>query len=107
RFAAHTNNVVNYCESHDEQSVPYELQFTPWLDNPAAKERKGRLGMFATLVALGQPMIYMGQEFHPEPPRILGPRRLAGHPGPARLLPVLPPAVPPAPPLPGPAPAWL
>src|SRR4029453_10744453 len=69
RFAAHTNNVVNYCESHDEQSVPYELQFTPWLDNPAAKERKGRLGMFATLVARGQPMIYMGQEFNLERPR--------------------------------------
>jgi 1,4-alpha-glucan branching enzyme len=69
RFAAHTNNVVNYCESHDEQSVPYELQFTPGLDNPAAKERKGRLGMFATLVALGQPMIYMGQEFNLERPR--------------------------------------
>ena len=69
RFAAHTNNVVNYCESHDEQSVPYELQFSPWLDNPAAKERKGRLGMFATLVALGQPMIYMGQEFNLERPR--------------------------------------
>lgn len=69
RFAAHTNNVVNYCESHDEQSVPYELQFSPWLDNPAAKERKGRLGMFATLVALGQPMICMGQEFNLERPR--------------------------------------
>jgi len=36
RFAAHTNNAVNYCKSHDEQSVPYELRFTPWLDNRAA-----------------------------------------------------------------------
>ncbi len=61
-FAAHTNNVVNYCESHDENSVKYELNFTPWLNNPAAKERKARLGLFASLVALGQPMIYMGQE---------------------------------------------
>jgi hypothetical protein len=30
---------------------------------------KGRLGMFATLVALGQPMIYMDQEFNLERPR--------------------------------------
>lgn len=69
RFAAHTNNVVNYCESHDEHSVPHELHFSPWLDHPAAKDRKGRLGMFATLVALGQPMLYMGQEFNIERPR--------------------------------------
>lgn len=71
RFASHTNNTVNYCESHDEQSVAFELRFTPALDNPAAKDRKGRLGLFATLVALGQPMLYMGQEFNPERPRNL------------------------------------
>lgn len=71
RFASHTNNTVNYCESHDEQSVAFELRFTPELDNPAAKDRKGRLGIFATLVALGQPMLYMGQEFNPERPRNL------------------------------------
>ena len=68
-FAAHTNNVVNYCESHDEHSVPHEVSFVGSLNSPAAKERKARLGMFATMVALGQPMIYMGQEFASERPR--------------------------------------
>jgi 1,4-alpha-glucan branching enzyme len=68
-FASHTNNVVNYCESHDENSVPHESNFSPNLNTPAAKERKGRLGLFATMVALGQPMIYMGQEFNVERPR--------------------------------------
>jgi 1,4-alpha-glucan branching enzyme len=71
QFASHTNNVVNYCESHDEHSVPYEVRFTPALDHPAAKERKGRLGLCAALVALGQPMLYMGQEFGVERPRNL------------------------------------
>jgi hypothetical protein len=36
------------------------------LNNPAAKDRKGRLGLFATMVALGQPMLYMGGEFNVE-----------------------------------------
>lgn len=65
-FAAHTNNVVNYCESHDEHSVPHEVGFNPVLSAPDARSRKGRLGLFATAVALGQPMIYMGQEFNVE-----------------------------------------
>jgi 1,4-alpha-glucan branching enzyme len=68
-FASHTNNVVNYVESHDEHSVAHEVDFTSNLDNPAAKDRKGRLGMFSTMVALGIPMIYMGQEFNVERPR--------------------------------------
>jgi len=68
-FAAHTNNVINYCESHDEESVAHEVGTTPWLNNPAAKERKARLGYFATMAALGQPMIYMGQEFNTDRPR--------------------------------------
>jgi 1,4-alpha-glucan branching enzyme len=68
-FAAHTNNVVNYVESHDEHSVAHEVEYTPDLNNPAAKERKGRLGLFATMVALGQPMIYMGEEFNIDRPR--------------------------------------
>jgi 1,4-alpha-glucan branching enzyme len=68
-FAAHTNNVVNYCYSHDENSVAEELNHTPMGNNPAAKDRKGRLGLFATIVALGQPMIYMGQEFNSEQAR--------------------------------------
>jgi 1,4-alpha-glucan branching enzyme len=63
KFAAHTNNVVNYCESHDEHSVAHEVSFTESLNHPAAKDRKARLGLFATMVAVGQPMIYMGQEF--------------------------------------------
>lgn len=63
KYAAHTNNVINYCESHDEQSVAHEVSFFQNLNTPAAKERKARLGLFATLTALGQPMIYMGQEF--------------------------------------------
>lgn len=62
-FAAHTNNVVNYCESHDENSVAFEVGTVEALNNPASKERKSRLGLFATMVALGQPMIYMGAEF--------------------------------------------
>ncbi|MBE2183339.1 MAG: 1,4-alpha-glucan branching protein [Anaerolineae bacterium] len=63
KFAAHTNNVVNYCESHDENSVAFEVGTVETLNNPASKERKSRLGLFATIVALGQPMIYMGAEF--------------------------------------------
>jgi 1,4-alpha-glucan branching enzyme len=70
-FAAHTNNVVNYSESHDEHSVPFEVAFTPALDHPAAKERKARLGLMASITALGQPMVYMGQEFNVERPRNL------------------------------------
>ncbi len=68
-FAAHTNNVINYCESHDEHSVAHEVASNPMLNHPAAKERKSRLGLLATMVALGQPMIYMGQEFGVERPR--------------------------------------
>jgi 1,4-alpha-glucan branching enzyme len=65
-FAAHTNNTVNYTESHDETSVPYEVGTNPALNNAAAKDRKGRLGLLTTMVALGIPMIYMGQEFNVE-----------------------------------------
>jgi 1,4-alpha-glucan branching enzyme len=65
-YAAHTNNVVNYVESHDESSVPYEVGTNPVTNQPATKDRKGRLGLFSTIVALGQPMIYMGQEFNVE-----------------------------------------
>lgn len=69
-YAAHTNNVVNYCESHDENSVPYEVATKgDGLVGAEAKERKSRLGLFATMVALGQPMIYMGQEYGVERPR--------------------------------------
>lgn len=82
-FAAHTNNVVNYCESHDEHSVSGEIKYQPFLNNPAAKDRKARLGLFATMVALGQPMIYMGQEFNVERERNLvtvqWPGNLGGH----------------------------
>jgi 1,4-alpha-glucan branching enzyme len=64
-FAAHTNNVVNYCESHDENSVHFEVATTgaSHLQNTLIKDRKARLGLMTTMVALGQPMIYMGQEF--------------------------------------------
>lgn len=63
-FAAHTNNVINFCESHDENSVQYEVATGgKHLQDPAIKNRKARLGLMATMVALGQPMIYMGQEF--------------------------------------------
>jgi 1,4-alpha-glucan branching enzyme len=68
-YAVHTNNVVNYCVSHDEHSIPHEVGSNPALNHPAGKERKGRLGLFATMVALGQPMIYMGQEFNQEQQR--------------------------------------
>ncbi len=63
-FASHTNNVVNYTESHDETSVAEEVSSNPALDHDAARERKGRLALFATLTALGQPMLYQGQEFN-------------------------------------------
>ena len=80
---AHTNNSVNYTESHDENSVPFEVGFTPWLDHPAAKDRKGRLALLATMVALGQPMIYMGNELNVERPRnvvtVAWPTSLADH----------------------------
>ncbi len=65
-FASHTNNVVNYSESHDETSIPFEVGTNPTLNQPATKDRKGRLGLFSAMVALGQPMIYMGQEFNVE-----------------------------------------
>ena len=65
-FASHTNNVVNYCESHDETSVAFEVGSNPALNQAATKDRKGRLGLFSTIVAVGQPMIYMGQEFNVE-----------------------------------------
>jgi 1,4-alpha-glucan branching enzyme len=65
-FAAHTNNTVNYVESHDERSPSSEVGTNPVTDQPATKDRKGRLGLFATVVALGIPMIYMGQEFNVE-----------------------------------------
>ena len=63
-FAAHTNNVVNYCESHDENSIQYEVATgDSHLHDPRIKNRKARLGLMATIFALGQPMIYMGQEY--------------------------------------------
>ena len=69
RYAAHTNNAVNFCENHDENSVANEMQYTPSLNNLAAKDRKGRLGLFAAITALGQPMMYMGQEFKSDRPQ--------------------------------------
>lgn len=69
-YAKHTNNSINYCESHDENSMPYEVATDgPGLQTAAAKERKSRLGLMATVAALGQPMVYMGQEFDVERPR--------------------------------------
>jgi 1,4-alpha-glucan branching enzyme len=65
-YAAHTNNTVNYVESHDETSPAFEVGRNPTTNQPATKDRKGRLGLFATVVALGIPMIYMGQEFNVE-----------------------------------------
>lgn len=63
-FADHTNNVINYCESHDENSVQFEVATGgEHLRDPEIKERKARLGLLTTMVALGQPMIYMGQEY--------------------------------------------
>ena len=63
-FAAHTNNVVNYCENHDENSVPFEVATGgEHLQEPHVKDRKARLGLFAAVMAIGQPMIYMGQEY--------------------------------------------
>ena len=71
-YAAHTNNVVNYCESHDENSIPFEVATNPEAArSPYDKSRKARLGLFATLTALGQPMLYMGQEFGVDRPRNL------------------------------------
>jgi 1,4-alpha-glucan branching enzyme len=69
-YASHTNNVINYCESHDENSVPFEVGTDgPYLQTGPAKERKARLGFMATMAALGQPMFYMGQEFGIDRPR--------------------------------------
>ncbi|WP_027340418.1 alpha-amylase family glycosyl hydrolase [Halonatronum saccharophilum] len=62
QFASHTNNVINYSESHDETSIKFEIE-TNDIINCDIKDRKARLALFATMVALGQPMIYMGQEF--------------------------------------------
>ncbi len=65
QWAAHTNNVVNYCESHDENSTAFEVGTNgdPNLSTPQAKTRKAMLGFAASMLALGQPMLYMGQEF--------------------------------------------
>lgn len=69
-YASHTNNAVNYCESHDENSVPFEVGTSgDGLVYNEAKTRKARLGLFSTAVALGQPMIYMGQEYGTDRPR--------------------------------------
>ncbi len=64
-WAAHTNNVVNYSESHDENSTAFEVGTNgdPNLSTPQAKTRKAMLGFAASMLALGQPMLYMGQEF--------------------------------------------
>jgi 1,4-alpha-glucan branching enzyme len=71
-YASHTNNALNYCESHDENSVPFEVSTTGGeLIYDEVKSRKARLGLFATAVALGQPMLYMGQEFGTDRPRNL------------------------------------
>jgi 1,4-alpha-glucan branching enzyme len=69
KFAAHTNNVVNYCVSHDENSIPYEVGTNPLLNLPATKDRKGRLGLMAATTAMGQPLIYMGEELNQEQER--------------------------------------
>ncbi|MBI2412255.1 MAG: 1,4-alpha-glucan branching protein [Deltaproteobacteria bacterium] len=83
QFASHTNNVVNYVESHDETSPAFEVGTNPSLGNGAAKDRKSRLGLFATMTALGQPMLYMGGEFNPERDRMVvrfdWPRDLNSH----------------------------
>ncbi len=68
-FAAHTNNVVNYCVSHDENSIPFEVGTNPVLNNGPAKDRKGRLGLLSAMTALGQPMMYMGAEINQEQER--------------------------------------
>jgi 1,4-alpha-glucan branching enzyme len=82
-FAAHTNNVVNYCVSHDEGSVPFEVGSNPILNNGPAKDRKGRLGLMSTMTAVGQPMIYMGAELNQEQDRnvvtVQWPQDLATH----------------------------
>jgi 1,4-alpha-glucan branching enzyme len=79
-FAYHTNNVVNYGRSHDEDSIGGSLREIAGLQNAderakrtsmsvgdllneATLERKTRLSIFATTVALGQPMFFMGEEF--------------------------------------------
>jgi hypothetical protein len=69
RFAAHTNNVVDYVVSHDEDSVPAGLQNTPLRDNVAPTIGKGQLGVLLALLALGQPMLFTGHEFNSEQPR--------------------------------------
>jgi len=68
-FAAHTNNVVNYCVSHDENSIPFEVGTNPILNSGPTKDRKGRLGLISTMTAMGQPMIYMGEELNQEQER--------------------------------------
>lgn len=68
-YAAHTNNTINYAYSHNEHSIAHEISFNPALNNSGAKNRKGRLGLFSCMVALGSPMIYMGQEFNKETSR--------------------------------------
>ena len=67
-FAAHTNNTVNFVVNHDEPAVPVVVGANPATNQPATKDRKGRLGLLSTVVALGIPMLWMGQEFNAEQP---------------------------------------
>ena len=44
-YALHTNNVINYCESHDENSMSYEVGTDgPALQTAAAKGTQGQTG---------------------------------------------------------------
>ncbi|NUP99496.1 MAG: hypothetical protein HUU35_06545 [Armatimonadetes bacterium] len=66
KYARHTDHAINYTESHDEHSPARQVQENPELDHAAAVERKGRLAVFASVVALGEPLLTMGQEFNAE-----------------------------------------
>ncbi|NUQ01388.1 MAG: 1,4-alpha-glucan branching protein, partial [Armatimonadetes bacterium] len=68
-WARHTHNVINYVWSHDEHSPMHAAKSNAALNNAESLDQIGRLGMLVTMVALGQPMIMMGQEWNQDRPR--------------------------------------
>ena len=51
-FTNHTNNVVNCCENHDENSVAINKKSNPTLNDLASKDRKGRTRLISEGISI-------------------------------------------------------